>query len=55
MKYGDETVLLDLSVPIFERLFCWVNGKSFSIDDSRRIDEENATALWHGCKFDNLV
>ena len=33
MKYGDETALLDLSVPIVERLFCWVNGKSFTIDD----------------------
>jgi hypothetical protein len=54
MKYGDETALLDLSVSIVERLFCWVNGKSFSIAVSRRIDEENATALWDGCKFDNL-
>ena len=55
MKYGDETALVDLSAPIIERLFCWVNGKSFSIDNSRRIDEENATSLWQNCKFDNLV
>lgn len=55
MKYGDETALLNLSAPIVERLFCWVNGKSFSIDDSRRVDEENATSLWHNCKFENLV
>jgi AbiU2 len=54
MKYGDETALLDQSAPIVEQLFCWVNGKSFSIDDSRRIDEENASSLWHGCKFENL-
>jgi hypothetical protein len=52
MKYGDETAALELSVPIVERLYCWVNGKSFSIEDARRIDEENASSLWHGCKFD---
>ena len=52
MKYGDETAALELSVPIVERLYCWVNGKSFSIEDARRIDEANASSLWHGCKFD---
>jgi hypothetical protein len=55
MKYGDETALLDQSAPIVERLFCWVNGKSFSIDESRRVDEENAASLWQNCKFENLV
>jgi HEPN superfamily AbiU2-like protein len=52
MKYGDETAALKRSVPIVERLYCWVNGKSFSIADARRIDEENASSLWHACKFD---
>ncbi len=51
MKYGDETALLDSSVPIIERLYCWVNGTSFSIADSRKIDSANAEALWQGCKF----
>jgi hypothetical protein len=52
MKYGDETAALELSGPIVERLYCWVNGKSFSIEGARRIDEANASSLWRGCKFD---
>jgi len=52
MKYGDENAVLELSVPIVEQLYCWVNGKSFSIEEARRIDEENAASLWKGCKFD---
>jgi hypothetical protein len=53
MMYGDETGVLDLSVPIVEQLYCWVNQKSFSLDEARRIDSENATSLWRGCKFDS--
>jgi hypothetical protein len=52
MKYGDETTVLELSEQIVEWLYCWVNGKSFSIADARRIDEKNATSLWQACKFD---
>jgi hypothetical protein len=55
MKYGDEGKLIDQSCPIIERLYCWVNGKSFSIEDSRRIDDENANALWSACKFQNIT
>jgi hypothetical protein len=51
MKYGDERELLSASVPIVEALFCWVNGKSFSFEDSREIDRRNATALWTRCTF----
>lgn len=54
MKYGDETQLLNASIPIIERLYCWVNGKSFSVEDSRMIDQKNAEALWHGCTFNVL-
>ena len=54
MKFGDETDLLNASVPIVERLYCWVNGKAFSIGDSQDIDQENAEALWNGCKFSVL-
>jgi hypothetical protein len=54
MKYGDETALLESSIPIIERLYCWVNGKSFSIKESQDIDQENAEALWNGCKFSVL-
>jgi AbiU2 len=51
MQYGDETNLLNSSVPIIEKLLNWVNGKSFSIANSQKIDHENAQALWAGCTF----
>lgn len=54
MKYGDETALINASIPIVEGLYCWVNGTSFSIADSQEIDRTNAEALWHGCKFEVL-
>ena len=54
MKYGDETKLLNASIPILERLYCWVNGTSFSIENSQKIDQRNAEALWTGCKFIDL-
>ena len=55
MRYGDEADLINQSCPIIEQLFCWVNGKSFSIENSRRIDDENARALWHACRFQNIT
>lgn len=51
MQYGDETHLLDSSTPIIEKLLNWVNGKSFSIANSQKIDDDNAAALWGGCTF----
>jgi hypothetical protein len=54
MKYGDETELLKASIPIVEHLYCWVNGTSFSIENSQEIDQNNAEALWTGCKFVDL-
>jgi hypothetical protein len=54
MKYGDQTALINESIPIIERLYCWINGKSFSIADSQKIDHENAESLWSGCKFSDL-
>jgi hypothetical protein len=51
MKYGDETNILDTAMPIVERLYCWVAGKSFSIAEAQETDQANATALWSGCKF----
>ena len=49
MQYGDETALLNTSIPIIETLLNGVNGKSFSIENSQRIDHDNAAALWNGC------
>jgi hypothetical protein len=51
MKYGDERVILEATLPIVEALYRWVNGCSFSFDDSREIDQRNAKALWEGCRF----
>ena len=51
MQYGDERRVLDETLPIVEALYCWVNGRSFSFDNSRKIDRKNAKALWEGCKF----
>jgi hypothetical protein len=52
MKYGDEREILNASLPIVESLYCWVNGTSFSFEDSRGIDRKNAKALWDNCTFD---
>jgi hypothetical protein len=54
MKFGDETDLLNASIPIVEKLYCWVNGTGFSIGESQEIDQTNAEALWNGCKFSVL-
>ncbi len=54
IKYGDERDILDATCDIVEKLYCWVNGASFSIADSREIDGKNARALWGGCKFEVL-
>jgi hypothetical protein len=54
MKYGDERDVLNATLPIVEALYCWVNGTSFSLEDSREIDRRNAIALWTRCTF-NVV
>jgi hypothetical protein len=51
MKYGDEREVLNASLPIVKALYCWVNGTSFSFEDSRKIDRQYAEALWMNCKF----
>jgi hypothetical protein len=51
MKYGDERDVLNASLPIVGVLYCWVNGASFSFEDSRKIDQKNAKALWEACTF----
>ena len=54
MKNGDETDLLNTSIPIVERLYRGITNRGFSIEDSQKIDQANADALWNGCKFDVL-
>ena len=51
MQYGDERDVLNATLPIVETLYCWVNGTSFSFEDSRQIDRKNAQALWQSCTF----
>lgn len=54
VKYGHERDILNETCGIVEKLYCRVNGTSFSIADSREIDRENAHALWDGCRFEAL-
>jgi hypothetical protein len=54
MTNSDGRWLLTRSIPVIEALYCWVNGKSFSIAHSMEIDKENANALWGGCKINVL-
>ncbi|HWM31013.1 MAG TPA: hypothetical protein VNO69_04860 [Methyloceanibacter sp.] len=51
MKYGRETDLLAASIPIIEKLYCWVNGCSFHIEHSQETARRHAGALWNGCTF----
>ena len=44
--------MLNASLPIVQKLYCWINGTSFDFENSRDIDRKNAEALWEACKFD---
>jgi hypothetical protein len=50
-KYHDETKLLEASIPIVEKLYCWVNGTGFSLNESREIHRGHSEALWNACQF----
>ena len=52
MKYGYERDVLDSTLPIVEALYCWVNGCSFSLENSREIARKNPEALWSAWTFD---
>lgn len=54
IEVGDETKLLEESIPIVEALYAWVNGVSFPVADFRDIHRKNAQVLWTGCTFTNL-
>jgi hypothetical protein len=51
VKYEHAGNLFDISIPIVEKLHCWVTGKGFSINESRKISRRCAEALWNGCTF----
>jgi len=50
-KRGYADTLFNCSSPIVERLYCWVNGTSFSMENSRGVARDYAEALWRGCRF----
>jgi hypothetical protein len=52
LKYGNETAVLEKSLPIIEALYCWVNGTSISLTSSQESDRRNAQALWGACTFE---
>ncbi|MES5485471.1 hypothetical protein QMZ05_22205 [Bradyrhizobium sp. INPA03-11B] len=52
LKYGNETAVLEKSLPIVEALYCWVNGTSISLAESQESDRKNAIALWGACRFE---
>jgi len=51
MKYRDSLAILEASLPVVQKLYCWVNGISFDLEDSRQVDRKNAEALWNACTF----
>jgi hypothetical protein len=51
MRHGDERRVLHASLPIVQALYRWVNGTSFSFEQSREIGRKNARALWEACTF----
>jgi AbiU2 len=51
VKYGYAGELFEASIPIVEKLHCWVTGKGFEIAQSRKISRRCAEALWNGCTF----
>jgi hypothetical protein len=51
-RYGDELEILERTLPIIQKLYCWVNGTSIDLESSRSTDRKHAEALWHACKFD---
>jgi AbiU2 len=51
MKYGDERDILNATLPVMEKLLRGIAGKGFDFENSRRIDRDNAQALWGACAF----
>jgi AbiU2 len=51
IKYGDERAVLSDTLPIIEKLYCWVNGVGFSFVASRKIDQKCNEELWKNCTF----
>ena len=48
---GDERDILDKTIPIVEKLHCWINGASFDLNSSRETDRKYAESLWRSCTF----
>lgn len=48
---GDERDILEKTIPIVEKLHCWINGASFDLNNSRETDRKYAESLWRSCTF----
>ena len=51
-KYGDEQDLLKVTIEIVDGLHLSINGTNWDWENSRRIAQKNARALWEHCSFD---
>ena len=54
MKYGQEKKLMQKTIDVTDKLYCWVNGTSFDFKSSIKMRKEQAESLWHGCKITPL-
>jgi hypothetical protein len=51
-RYGDEKDLLKETIDIVNGLHLSINGTNWDWENSRRIAQKNARALWEHCSFD---
>ena len=50
-KYGDELKILELSIPIIEKLSECTNSGGISFEESRAIFRKSSEELWNNCTF----
>ena len=48
---GDERDILEKTIPIVEKLHCWINGAGFDLNNSRETDRKYAESPWRSCTF----
>lgn len=54
LRYGDETKILDQTIPIVEHLYQSINQTGYSFDDGRTYSKRHAAAFWKGIKVSAL-
>jgi hypothetical protein len=48
LKYGDETKILDQTIPVIDTLYQCINGTHFAFDDARNYSKQTSAAFWKG-------